>query len=225
MGEGSGTMRVPWMVTVAGILGFAACTGQVLPGTNSGDAGPDATGAPSGTPGATFDAAGLQPGQPFAFVVNDVVQSPMTCTSDNWEFPPYPTLPAGQDSGCSWDHDHPGCGGVTSAKLVNTGTVPLAYYARTLWSGGYVPGVMTGDGVELAGVLDPGATVDITKVFTRGIVAILGRSEPFSSGNKFAFDEGTRPWPAGVSGSGGATVMHLAQVVVYDACIKGSPQW
>jgi hypothetical protein len=116
---------------------------------------------------------------------------------------------------------------VTSVYVVNTGNVQVAYYATDSWSGGYVPGVPTGATPELAGVLSPGAYVDITSVFSGGITALLGSAEPFSpqDAGQYAFDEGTIPWPVGVPGSGGAPNMHVAQIDVEAVCVKPFQQW
>jgi len=158
----------------------------------------------------------------FAFLVNHAVQSPLACPSDSWEFAPFPTS---DDSNCN--PMPPACPGVASAIVVNTGQVPLVYYATNLWSGGYVPGVLTGASYELAGVLAPGSYVDITSVFAGGITALLGASQPFSQpdAGKFDYDEGTIPWPQGVAGSGGATTMYVAQIDVTPSCVKPFQQW
>lgn len=158
----------------------------------------------------------------FAFVVNGVVQTPMSCPSDNWEFSPAP------NGTCGFVTTPPfACPGITSVVLVNTGQVPMAYIAAALWSGqGYVPGVLTGDPYQLAGVLDPGGQVDITSVYNGGTVAALGSSEPFSFLDaNYAGDEGTIPWPGGVSGSEGATQMQLAEVEVRGSCTKAPVVW
>ena len=160
----------------------------------------------------------------FAFVVNDAVRSPMVCASENWEFAPFPTS---ADSACNPDPMRPGCPGVNSVYLVNTGKVAVAYYATNIWNGHYVPGVATGAPLELAGVMNPGVSVNITSVFSGGFTALLGSSQPFSSSNsgKYAFDEGTIPWPKGVPGSGGSATMYVAQIEVAAACRKSSQQW
>ena len=144
----------------------------------------------------------------FAFIVNGVLQNPMVCPSADWEFP----LPPGEESPTvAYPPPIPG----VRALIVNTGTLPMPYLAQGLWYGfsHYVPGVSTGDSYQLAGVLDPGAQVDITSVYTGGAVALLGSAEPFSSpdAGKYVSDEGTIPWPAGVSGSVGAATMYIAR--------------
>jgi hypothetical protein len=191
---------------------------------NLGDAGN------GGEAGQVYDASTTIVAAPpglagFAFIINGVVQSPMACPSDNWEFAPPPTSP-GQDAApypglCAYS---PPCPGLT-VILVNTGQVPMAYIARTDWSGpGYRPGVATGEPNELVGVLSPGGRANITSVYVGGIVAELGSANPFSSG-KYVSDEGTVPWPAGVSGSGGAAQMWVAQIDVQVACTKANPEW
>jgi hypothetical protein len=172
----------------------------------------------------------------FVFVVDSVVQTPMTCPSDNWEFAPPPA--AGGQAICMppVEGGVPVDGGVSpsssqcprSAILMNTGRGPMAYIAHSVWIiPGYRPGVATGEPAELVGVLGPGAQVDITSVYVGGIVAILGSASPFSSpdAGKYAFDEGVVPWPAGVSGSGGAAQMQVAQIEVRNACGKANPFW
>jgi hypothetical protein len=109
----------------------------------------------------------------------------------------------------------------------------MPYLAQSLWDLGshYVPGVSTGNSYQLAGVLDPGAQLDITSVYTGGVVAILGSAKPFSSPNegKYVSDEGTIPWPRGVSGNGGAGTMYVAEIEVPTApqssCKAVSQYW
>jgi hypothetical protein len=145
----------------------------------------------------------------FSLVVNGAVLTPLACPSDDWEFP----VPSGEGM------PTPGCSPVVmSAYLVNTGKLPMPYIAQGLWNFGahYVPGVATGNSCQLTGVLDPGAKVNITSVYQGGSVALVGSAEPFSSpdAGKTVSDEGTIPWPAGVTGSGGATTMNVAQIDV-----------
>jgi hypothetical protein len=160
----------------------------------------------------------------FAFIVNGVVQTSLTCPSDNWEFAAvdangnYLCVPLGNP-----------CPGVTSAVVKNTGQVPIAYIALPRWSGGahYVPGVLTGDPNELTGVLDPDEQIDITASFAGGSTALLGSAASFSNpdAGKYLSDEGTIPWPAGVRGSGGATQMSLAEIEVRGACMIANQVW
>lgn len=181
------------------------------------------------------DLSSLTPAPPglagFAFVVNGHVQHPMACPSDNWEFPP-PAVPANTSladtgfDGCNFSP--PGCAGVSSAILINTGSTPLAYIAASLWNGvGYVPGVLTGESNQIVGVLDPGGKVDITPVYDGGSVAVLGSADPFSSpdAGKYESDEGTIPWPAGVAGSGGATQMWIAEIETRTSCALANKLW
>lgn len=134
----------------------------------------------------------------FAFVINGGVQTPMSCSSADWEF----SAP----------------GSITSVAIVNTGTVPLPYIAQSWWTLGahYVPGVSTGDTDQVTGVLAPGDSVDITSIYLGGYVALLGSSEPFSDpdAGKYVSDEGTIPWPTGVSGSEGSATMYIAELQV-----------
>jgi hypothetical protein len=63
--------------------------------------------------------------------------------------------------------------------------------------------------------------------YTAGWVALLGSSAPFTTpalSTAFA-DEGSIPWPEGVAGSGGATVMQVAQIDIAGACATESPLW
>ena len=193
--------------------------GQADAAGTGADAAADTTPPDTGTNplDATFDvtppAMGLAG---FAFVVNGIVQTPLSCPAENWEY----GLPQGQQSlNCSLT---PPCAGVSSALLINTGAVPIAYSARSLWNGtGYVPGVDFGDPNELTGVLQPGQGVDITSQYTGEAVAVLGSSEPFSDDpDKYVADEGTLPWPAGVGGSNGSTQMFVAEINVTGTCMK-----
>jgi hypothetical protein len=181
-------------------------------GATDGPSGPDSS-APSAASNHELDGdvplapAGLAG---FAFNVNGVVQTPMECPSADWEFP----WPPGEGT----PMPNPPISGVESAFIVNTGTLPMPYLAQSLWDLGshYIPGVSTGDNYQLAGVLAPAAQLDITSVYTGGVVAVLGSAEPFSSpdAGKYVSDEGTIPWPAGVSGSGGAATMNVAEIEV-----------
>jgi hypothetical protein len=152
----------------------------------------------------------------------------MACPAENWEFPPPPgqqPINTNPVAVCTFT---PPCPGVGSVVLVNTSQFPLAYTAETAWAGsGYPPGVAFGGPNELAGVLNPGDEVDITSVYVGGVVAVLGSAHPFSSpdASKYAGDEGTIPWPAGVAGSGGATQMFVAQITIVNSCIKPNLAW
>ncbi len=162
----------------------------------------------------------------IAFVVNGQVQTPLSCPAENWAFPPpAPQVPVGDAGGRDPANCVPDgislCPGVTSALLVNTGAFPVAYTAQSRWTGSnYPPGVDFGDPNELSGVLAPGEQVDITAVYEGGITAVVGSAAPFSSpdAGKYAADESTIPWPAGVAGSQGATQMQVAQIDVASAC-------
>jgi hypothetical protein len=203
-------------------------------GSGSGSDGGTSSGGGSGSSSGGIDSGSLDAtgglGAPplglagFAFVINGVARSPMACPSENWEFAPFPTS---ADSACNPNPNQVGCPGVTSVSLINTGKVSVAYYATNVWNGGYVPGVATGAPIELAGVMNPGASVNITSVFSGGLTALLGSAQPFSSANagKYAFDEGTIPWPKGVQGSGGSATMYVAQIEMAAACMKSRQQW
>jgi hypothetical protein len=171
----------------------------------------------------------------FAFLVNGVVQVPMSCPSEAWEFPPAPqihnwdtlgdTALCGVDSGVGLPV--PPCPGATSVVLVNTGEVPLAYFASTEYTPPTIPGVLqSGDNSQLVGVLNPGEQVDITSVFVGGSVAVLGSAEPFSGADaSYASDEGMIPWPGGVAGSLGSSQMYIAEIEVFPACRVANQDW
>jgi hypothetical protein len=150
----------------------------------------------------------------------------MTCPAENWEFAP----PQGQ-MGAVCDAPGPAappCAGVTSAIIENTGQFPLAYTAESTWSGaGYPPGIAFGGPNELAGVLDLGGQADITSVYVGGIVAVLGSRAPFSylDASKYVGDEGTIPWPNGVTGSEGSSTMYVAEIEVMTSCKKPLVEW
>jgi len=213
-------------------------------GPNSSDAIPEGAGdsGSDGTTGSTgscditkggsdsdatlpsFDAA--PPGLAgFAFVVNDVVQHPLSCAGVNWEFPPYPGTTTSVTPGCM-PPDGGLCPCIWIVIVVNTGALYMAYIAGPWWSGqNYVPGGYPG-GDYLAGVLAPGAYVDITAFYNSGDVAILGSAEPFSSPDaSYAADEGVIPWPLGVQGSAGAANMYVAEIEVRDSCSPVQQNW
>jgi len=214
------------LCALAAAIGFSPSCGGSTASSDNGDGGSDAFSSSSGGQGSGSGSGGTDAAPTglagFAFIVNDVVQHPMTCVSEHWEFPPFP-------AGTSCDpspNGPPGCSGVLKAYLVNTGHVPVAYYATNAWSSGYVPGELTGAQYELAGVLSAGAQVNITSVFDGGLTALVGSAEPFSEPDAgYAFDEGSIPWPHGVSGSGGATTMYVALVDVQPSCIRVAQQW
>ena len=60
------------------------------------------------------------------------------------------------------------CRNNPSVILKNDGPVPLAYIARPVWNEfpPNIPGLPSGGGAQLVGVLDPGAQVDISSTFT-----------------------------------------------------------
>jgi hypothetical protein len=140
----------------------------------------------------------------FDFSLGGTAQTPLNCPSADWEF----TSSSG------------------TAILKNTGPVPLAYLTETnVWYGGaqYIPDVPTGSPGELVGVIAPGAQANISGFNT---YVLLGSSLPFSvQGDRTIQDEGTIPWPAGVPGSGGATVMQLAQMDIDNSCRPVAPLW
>jgi len=194
-----------------------------LPGAD-GSLSLDASLPVDATPPLNFDAA-PPPGEAgFGFVVGGILQAPMSCPSDNWEYNP---VDASGQPICTLCRGADGGRVAVPAAVVNTEQFPLAYYATSAWTGtGYVPGILTGAPGELVGVLAPGDQVDITSVFGGGIVALLGSAAPFSDGSKYESDEGTIPWPAGVAGSGGASQMHLAEIELKpNGCAQASQIW
>jgi hypothetical protein len=164
----------------------------------------------------------------FALIINDVVQHPMTdCPGRDWEFPPPYSGSGG--SPCLGIYPKPDgsvCSGIKSVILVNTGAVDMPYIAGEFeGSGTYVPGGYPGGPFE-AGVLSPGAYVNITSLYDAYIVALVGSSEPFSSRDgSYADDEGEIPWPMGVKGSGGSPTMYVAQIQVLTACQSVEKVW
>jgi hypothetical protein len=149
------------------------------------------------------------PIETFELIVNGVVLHPLSCPSSHWEFAPPSSA--------------------THVYLRNTGGVPLAYTANQGWQGGvvYPPGVPTGQSGELSGVLAPGASVNVTSAYHDGTVGDVGASKPFSvyGGGYAPQDEGTIPWPLGVSGSGGATNMYVAGINMDSSCSPVGPIW
>ena len=204
-------------------------SGSGAMGTRGGGGEPDGGGPTDASTGpvgdATFDAALPATGLAgFALVVNDSVLTPMSCPSSGWEYP----WPPGEGR----TRGHPPVPGVKDAYIVNTGGVPLAYIAQSQWSQKthYRPGVSTGASYQLAGVLAPGTQVDITSIYVGNVVALVGASEPFSSTEaEAAFaDEATIPWPKGVTGSEGSSVMYVAEIavpIIESTCITVRPYW
>jgi len=198
-------------------------------GAPSGSSGTnDATSTPDSPAGTALDVTPPSPGEAgFAFVVNGVVQVPMSCPSEHWEFPAPAQLPSWTSEGNVAVCDEPPaapCPGVTSVVIANTGQVPLAYFASSTFAAPTIPGVLQGDAEpELVGVLDPGGQVDISSVFVGGVVAVLGSSEPFST--TYASDEGVIPWPGGVAGSMGSAQMYVAEIEIVSSCHVASQPW
>jgi hypothetical protein len=168
----------------------------------------------------------------FSFVINDVIQTPLACPHDNWQYALPDPVPAGP--ACTTDNDFGGgfgdpnmvyCYSITSEIIANTGKVPLAYTALGSGLGfpseQFPPGVDFGYPGELSGVLAPGGEINIASTFfQQGIAAVVGASEPFSyvDAGRYITDEGTIPWPAGVPGSGGSSVMYVAQILLSPTC-------
>jgi hypothetical protein len=233
-----------WILNCVGVNGSAAqaMDASYGPPPNNPDASNsvDATAAGAGDSGSVappvFDGgrvavdaspppAGLAG---FAFVVDGVLQTPLTCPSENWEFNVVDAQgnhPCDPNGVCAVSDGAPG--GFSSVVIVNTGQVPIAYTARGEWSIPYPPGVPTGEPNVLVGVIAPQGQLDITSVFEGGVTAILGSSEPFSApdAGKYVGDEGTIPWPGGVAGSEGSSQMWVAQIDQRGSCIPVSELW
>ena len=159
-GSGSGTSGG----TSSGSPGSSGSSGS--PGS-SGSSGSPGSSSGSGPTDASFEYDG--PPAPaglagFAFVVNGVVQTPLTCSAESWEYPP-PVGPTGQpivvpsDSGFGLDTicngGTPPCPGLR-VLLVNTSQFPVAYTAQALIGGWEPPGVQFGNMNEVSGVMDSG---------------------------------------------------------------------
>lgn len=199
------------------LLAVAACGGEAA--RSAPDAGADAQ-VPKMDASASAEAASTSSGiATFSFVVNGSVQTPMACSFANWEFAPV----SGQM--CT---SAPPCPGIQSAHIVNTSTLPMPYVAQSTWASQGIssPGVSGGGSNQLNGVLAPGGVLDITPIYVGGITALLGSAEPFSAADAGApGDEGIIPWPVGVTGSGGATQMYVAEIEVYPSCQSVFHAW
>ncbi len=224
---------------------LAACGGGVSKGNGMQEMPPDAqtaagsssgSSSSSGGPQGALDASPDSDAQDaatglasFAFMVNGVVQTPLSCPAENWEYPPPAAQMAkgGGDSVCN--SGVAPCPGLR-ALLINTGQYAVAYTAQTGWEqggAGEPPGVPFGNKDELSGVLNPGDQVDITSVYVGGITAVLGSSHPFvvPDATKYVADGATIPWPAGVAGSDGASEMYVAEIEIVDACQTPAVVW
>lgn len=237
----------------SGVVGGSS-TGGSSSGSGSGSSGsePDDASGSDATVGPTDGASGSSSGggnlldaafdvtppptgqAGFAFVVNGVVLTPLSCPAYDWEFPAPAALPQSESGAPNpaavCEDPYPPCPGISSALIVNTGQVPLAYTAETTWdvsgSNGYPPGVQFGDAMELSGVLNPGERVDISSIWLGGITAVVGASEPFSNMSHYVSDEGTIPWPTGVPGNdAGATTMYVAEINLVNSCHMPTIVW
>jgi hypothetical protein len=182
---------------------------------------PSDTGASDAAAPIDVDAPPPPPGEAgFAFIVNGVVQTPLTCPSNNWEFWPV------DSSGAALCNTATSSCSVASVVLENTGPAPMPYTAQPLWSSNVPPGIATGDTGQLVGVLAPGAQVDVSSAFNGGIVAILGSSLPFSQYDAhYVTDEGSIPWPGGLDGSQGSSLMWVAQIDLEPSCRVVASYW
>jgi hypothetical protein len=207
----------------------AATTEQDAGATDTGTPDGSGTGGGSNPDDASFDVASPPMGQAgFAWIIDGVVQTPLSCPAYNWEFPPPPSFPSSGTGDAVCNATTPPCPGISSVLLLNTGAVPLAYTIQPLWmvgGSGYPPGVQFGDAMELSGVLSPGERVEAAQSYLGGITAVLGASEPFSNQSHYVSDEGTIPWPAGVAGSNGSTTMNVAVLTTAYSCVMPSTVW
>jgi len=116
-----------------------------------------------------------------------------------------------------------------SIVLRNTGTPSIAFIVRSSWNqgGSYQPGVSTGEQGEVTGVLSSGQQVELVPPALGGYVALLGSAGRFSStdGGGPVRDEGSIPWPSGVTGGEGAKEMNVAQVELREACPPTTTQF
>jgi hypothetical protein len=243
--DGSGTTSSSGSLGASsGSTGSGSSGGSSSGGSSSGSSTSSSGSAPTDA-SVEFDAPPAPAGLAgFAFVVNGVEQTPLSCPAESWEYPPpaaqvrtsaadggpadgSPTGPTLPDTLCGTSlPPQPPCSGL-SVFLVNTGRYPVAYTAQTTWSGWTPPGVPFGNPNELSGVMNPGASVDITSVYVGGLVAVLGSSRPFvdPDAGKYVADGTTVPWPAGVAGSGGATQMYVAEIEIEDSCRSPAVYW
>jgi hypothetical protein len=210
LGSSSGGLSSSSGSDMAG-SGYDATTGQAGTGSGQFQFGPvvPLMASPPGLAG-------------FAFIVNDKLQSPLSCPTANWE---YPTAAA------ACNVMAPPCPGIFDVQISNTSQYPLAYTAQSRWNIGdgarQPPGVNFGNMGELSGVLATNEHVDVTSVYLGGIVAVLGSSAPFSGpdAGKYVADEGTIAWPAGVAGSEGSSTMYVAEIEVVDSCQTPTTVW
>jgi len=207
--------------------GFAgSSSGSPGPPIGDDDSGSSETDASTTVPPpdsgtSSFDASILDSALPdssgssietFELIIDGAVQTPRSCPADLWSY----SGTSGQPEPLDY--------------IRNTGSVPLAYVAAPIWTVGlghpYTPGETNPAGPmpQQAGILAPGASLDITAIYSGGYVAVLGASKPFSAGGGQVDDEGAIPWPAGVPDSTGASMMFIAQIFVGQSC-GGPPLW
>ncbi len=178
-----------------------------IPSPDSGTSSFDASLLDSALP----DSSG-SPIETFELIIDGAVQTPRSCPTELWNY----SGTSGQPEPLDY--------------IRNTGSVPLAYIAAPVWTVGlgtpYTPGETNPAGPmpQEAGILAPGASLDITAIYEGGYVALLGASKPFSAGGGQVDDEGAIPWPAGVPDSTGASTMFIAQVYVNQTC-GGAQLW
>jgi len=82
-----------------------------------------------------------------------------------------------------WEYDFAPCTAPRKVVLENTGTLPIAFIARRVWTGtSYVPNQAT-DGLsgEMVGVIAVASKVDISTAYNGGIFALVGSVSPFDA--------------------------------------------
>jgi hypothetical protein len=206
--------------------GISGSAGSASSAVSSGSSGSSGSSQSAGSTDAVGDCTDASSGAQtcvtlaVALEVAGVAQTPMNCPSDDWEYPQTECAPL--DAGYS----QPLCPGHGRVTLANTGNRPIAYIAALNWNGtGYVPGVLTGEPDQLAGVLQAGEEVDITSVYKgTGVVAVVGGAGNFSLGEHYVSDEGTIPWPAGVLGLSDGT-MTVAELELRSSCGVANVIW
>jgi len=179
--------------------------------TGGSDGGGADTGGIDACGGSSPADATAAPIETFDYIVDCVAQYPISCPSSYWQY-------KGTGSGLGPD-----------VYLQNTGSVPLVYSFGCL-VGNYPPGVPRGGTSSTTGVLMPFAAVHLNKgyVCSGAGFADLGSSKPFSMPSDGGFppaDEGTIPWPDGVSGSEGSKTMYVAQLEMGTSCGPATPSW
>jgi len=191
------------VLTLGAIGACAAIAGLEEPAESPGDAGDDGSATQNDATPPSTDAG--PPTAKFDLLCNGEVLERHTCAKKRWEHDKCPTI---LDAG-------------RTLVLRNTGEYAIAYIARKNWDGGgYKPGIETdGLSAERAGVLAPGARVDLAASYSGGTFAIFGAVKPFAEEARAAplDDEGRVAWPKGDLGGVKADQIDVAQMTVTDS--------